>query len=262
MLTGRVLVNGIPATGGMKVTMLDYITLDGMVVRPLEERVLVAYHKPRGTTCTTRDVHADRTVYEDVQVFVHDRPVRLSYAGRLDRDSEGLLLFTNDGDLIERITRGKFKQEKEYLVAVKRMSDDRELLEDKIVALRNGVFLQELNRSTLPCEVTHLVGEPAERFISDMEHAVRQVRAEGDVPLRAPRGKKIDASDIIVLRFVLTQGLNRQIRRMCEAVGLKVMRLMRVRVMNIHLGDLKPGSWRFLTDEEEAELLALIEKKS
>ncbi|MBQ9512643.1 MAG: rRNA pseudouridine synthase [Lachnospiraceae bacterium] len=257
-MSGRVLLNGEVASGGAKVDYHDLVTVDGVPVRPMRERLLVAYNKPKGTTCTTRDVYADRTVYEDVQVYVNDRPIRLSYVGRLDRDSEGLLLFTNDGDLIERVSRGKFKQEKEYLVAVKRHADDAHPLEEQIMHLQNGVYLKELDRTTLPCEVEEYTGENAARFLTEVDRAVRQVRAGGDLPLRAPRGRKQAVGDVHVLRFVLTQGWNRQIRRMCDAVGLKVLRLQRVRVMNITLGNLKPGAWRYLTDEEAEELEELL----
>ncbi|MBQ9512779.1 MAG: rRNA pseudouridine synthase [Lachnospiraceae bacterium] len=259
LLSGRVRMNGEVVPSGAKVTWHDLVTVDGVPVRPMQSRILVAYNKPKGTTCTTRDVHADRTVYEDVQVFVNDRPIRLSYAGRLDRDSEGLILFTNDGDLIDKITRGKFKQEKEYLVAVAKHKDDNAPLQEKIAKLQGGVFLRELNLTTRPADVSELIGDAADAFMKEIGQEVRQVRVNDGVPLRAPKKKTDPTQDVHVLRIVLTQGLNRQIRRMCEVVGLKVLRLQRVRVMNVELNDLSPGAWRYLTEEETEGLLKLIE---
>ncbi|MCR5399932.1 MAG: pseudouridine synthase, partial [Lachnospiraceae bacterium] len=155
------------------------------------------------------DEHAEVTVKEAI-----DYPVPLHYAGRLDKDTEGLLLLTNDGDLIDALMRGINGHEKEYIVKVQgRITDD------ALDQLRSGIYLEELDVTTRPCKVERL----------------------GD--------KK--------LRIILTQGLNRQIKRMCNAVGLKVIALKRIRVANIRLGDLKPGQYRELNSKEIEQLYAL-----
>ena len=189
--SGRVNVNGIPLRGSLN-------------------KVVVAFYKPVGVTCTERDRHADRTLNEAFSF-----PVRLTYAGRLDRDSEGLLLMTNDGDLIDKMMRGANGHEKEYIVRVRsRISDA------AIEHFRRGVRLRELGVTTRPCRVERL----------------------GD----------------FTFRIVLTQGLNRQIRRMCRAEGNEVVKLKRVRVLNIELGAMKPGEQRIIRGEELEELCRMV----
>ena len=157
-------------------------------------------------TCTEKDPHAKRKIGD-----VFHYPVRVTYAGRLDKDSEGLLIMTNDGDLINRMMRGANGHEKEYIVKV-----DKELTQDFRTNMEQGIFLPELEQRTRPCKVM----------------------VEGKY----------------TFRIVLTQGLNRQIRRMCEVLGYQVMSLKRVRVVNVMLGNLKPGDYRELTVEERKVL--------
>lgn len=203
---GLVTVNGEMAEPGRKVTDNDQVAVRGKIVSSPNQKVVLAYYKPVGVTCTERDVHAEKTVVQALKY-----PVRLTYAGRLDRDSEGLLLMTNDGGLIDAMMRGSNGHEKEYIV-----KSDREWKEDALENMRRGVYLEELKKTTRPCRIEQI-------------------------------GPK-------TLRMILTQGLNRQIRRMCQAQGYKVTGLKRVRVMNIELGKLNPGEYREITDTERTAL--------
>ena len=200
--SGRVLVNGIVPSTGSQVCEKDTITVDGKVVQGREKRVVLAYYKPVGITCTERDPHAKKTIAQAVKY-----PIRVTYAGRLDQDSEGLLLLTNDGDLIQGMMRGANRHEKEYIVKT-----DREITEDFLKKMGQGIYLKELGQTTRPCTVEKI-------------------------------GK-------YTFRIVLTQGLNRQIRRMCEACGYRVKSLKRIRVMHVLLEDLKPGEYRELGQED------------
>lgn len=210
--SGRVNVNGIPAVRGMRVKGTDEVTVDGRPLAGALNKIVVAFYKPVGVTCTERDRHADRTLNEAFSF-----PVRLTYAGRLDRDSEGLLLMTNDGNLIDNMMRGANGHEKEYIVRVRSRISDADLEH-----FRKGVRLRELGVTTRPCKVERL----------------------GDY----------------TFRIILTQGLNRQIRRMCRAVGNEVRKLKRVRVLNIELGPMKPGGQRIITGEELQELYRMASK--
>ncbi len=203
---GRVFVNGTAATAGMRIRGTDEVTVDGKLLVGAQNKVVAAYYKPVGVTCTRSDRHADRTLEEAFSF-----PVRLTYAGRLDRDSEGLLLMTNDGKLIDAMMKGSAGHEKEYIVRVKSRISDADLEH-----FRKGVRLKELDVTTRPCKVERL----------------------GDY----------------TFRIILTQGLNRQIRRMCKAVGNEVKKLKRVRVLTIELGALKPGEQRIISGDELAEL--------
>ena len=200
--SGRVLVNGIVPSTGSQVCEKDTITVDGKVVQGREKRVVLAYYKPVGITCTERDPHAKKTIAQAVK-----HPIRVTYAGRLDQDSEGLLLLTNDGDLIQGMMRGANRHEKEYIVKT-----DKEVAESFLDQMGQGIFLKELGQTTRPCTVEKI-------------------------------GK-------YTFRIVLTQGLNRQIRRMCEACGYRVRSLKRIRVMHVLLEDLKPGEYRELGQED------------
>lgn len=208
---GRVLVNGATAAPGMKVSEGDTVTVDGKAIMPTASTVILAYNKPVGVTCTERDHHAKRTVLDEISY-----PVRVTYAGRLDRDSEGLLLLSNDGDIINALMKGSHGHSREYLVTI-----DTPVTDDLIEGLCRGVYLEELGVTTRPCT------------------AIKT----GDVEFR----------------ITLTQGLNRQIRRMCSALGANVTSLKRIRIENIFLGDLKPGEYRELTDAELAGLKGIIE---
>ncbi len=192
---GRVLVNGRPAATGQSVGDADEVTVSGKVVQTSKKTVVLAYNKPVGVTCTEKDPHADKKITDMIKY-----PVRVTYAGRLDKDSEGLLLLTNDGDLIQAMMRGSGHHEKEYVVKV-----DRELSEEALNKMTNGIYLKDLDITTKPC--------------------------------------KIEQTGKYTFRIILTQGLNRQVRRMCAACGYQVKSLKRIRVMHIVLGDLKPGEY-------------------
>ena len=206
---GRVTVNGQKAVSGMQVGGRDLVEVNGRPVKPVSSKVVLAYNKPVGVVCTEKDRHAERTIAEAVKY-----PIRLTYAGRLDKESDGLMLMTNDGELIQRMMRGANHHEKEYVVKV-----DREFTDDFLVKMSQGVYLKELDETTRPCL--------AERI-----------------------GK-------YTFRIVLTQGLNRQIRRMCGCFGYKVRSLTRIRVMNIELDGLKSGAYRELEGEELTTLYHL-----
>ena len=203
---GLVLVNGKQAPVGYQVTEQEEVKVRGNAVKSTQNKVVLAYNKPIGVTCTEKDRHAKKTIIEAMKY-----PVRVTYAGRLDRDSEGLMIMTNDGDLIEAMMRGANRHEKEYIVKV-----DKELTDDALKILRNGIYLPELKQETRPCVV-----------------------------------EKIGP---YTFSIILTQGLNRQIRRMCTVAGYQVKQLRRVRVMNIELGNLKSGTYRELTAEERTIL--------
>ena len=203
---GEVTVNGRIASPGMLVTGKEKVTARDRIIRPVQRRIVVAYYKPVGVTVTRSDPHAKVTI-EDVFRY----PAHLNYAGRLDRDSEGLLLMTNDGELINAMMRSANGHEKEYVVRTKGRISDEDLHQ-----MSKGVWLKDLGVRTKPCTIERL-GE-------------------------------------YTFRIVLTQGLNRQIRRMCRAKGHEVRTLKRVRVLNITLKGLKPGMQRELTLEEKEEL--------
>lgn len=207
---GKVQVNGVTASVGTQVEDSDVVMVNHKPVKRQEDKVVLAYFKPVGVTCTERDKNAEKTIIEALHY-----PVRVTYAGRLDKDSEGLMIMTNDGDLIEGMMRGANRHEKEYVVKV-----SKDITEEFLDSLRKGVYLKELNQTTRPCEVTRI-------------------------------GKN-------TFRIVLTQGLNRQIRRMCDTFGYQVHSLKRVRIMNIQLGDLKTGDYRVIQGRERDELYRAV----
>ena len=200
--SGKVTVNGEVASMGTKICCNDTIAVNGKLLRGKDEKVVFAYYKPVGVTCTERDKFADKKISDMVKF-----PVRVTYAGRLDKDSEGLLLLTNDGDLIEAMMRGSAGHEKEYVVKV-----NKEVTEGFLTQMRAGVFLEELNLTTRPC-----------------------------------RAEKIGK---FTFRIILTQGVNRQIRRMSKTLSYHVNAIKRVRVVNIELANLKPGEFRQIKNEE------------
>lgn len=207
---GKVLVNGKTAEMGMRVTENDMIICNGKKVSLEEELILLAFNKPEGIECTT-----DKRNKDNIIDYI-GYPKKITYIGRLDKNSCGLLLMTNDGDLANRIAKSVNHHEKEYIVRV-----NKKISEDFIRKMENGVKI--LDTITRKCVV-----------------------------------KRVDD---YTFRIVLTQGLNRQIRRMCEALSYKVVYLERVRVMNILLGNLKRGSYRNVTPKEMEELLKDIERK-
>ena len=203
---GVVTVDGIRAVQGMKVTGQEEIRVRGKKTADRDKKVVLAYYKPRGVVCTQRDAHAQKIVTEELNY-----PIRITYAGRLDKDSEGLLLMTNDGVLIDAMMRGVNRHEKEYIVKV-----TEEWTEEALMRMRQGIYLEELDTTTRPCEIERI-------------------------------GPK-------TIRMVLTQGLNRQIRRMCATQGYEVFSLKRTRVINIGIENLKPGEYRELTSDEMKSL--------
>lgn len=203
----RVMVNGKVATFSTKYREGDEISIDG---HRLEAKkfvpVFIAYHKPRGVICTTEMIPGNI-----IDAIGH--PEKIYPVGRLDKNSEGLILLTNVGELIDRIANAANEHEKEYVVTL-----NLPVRNAFLKAVREGVMLD--GEKTKPCRAS-------------LEPGTRRV-----------------------FRIVLTQGLNRQIRRMCGAAGYQVIKLQRVRVMNITLGQLKPGEWRGLTEAEREDLLA------
>lgn len=206
---GRVTVDGVVAVLGTQVEPGQTVQVDGQPLRARPQRIYLALHKPVGVECTT-----DPRVPGNIVEFV-GHPERIYPIGRLDKDSEGLILLTNDGDIVNTVLRAENAHEKEYVVAV-----DRPLTPEFLHGMANGVPI--LDTVTNPCRVTQV-------------------------------GRN-------TFRIVLTQGLNRQIRRMCEYFDYTVRRLQRVRIMHIELGDLPVGRWRPLTPGEIAELLPAKKK--
>ena len=213
---GRVTVDGVRAVPGMKVSEEQKICVGKKVIQGAEQKVVLAVNKPAGIVCT-----GDMKVKNNIIRFLH-YPVRVTYAGRLDKDSEGLLIMTNDGDLINGMMRARFSHEKEYKVTV-----NKEITPEFIEKMSRGVHIRDreknLDAVTRPCKV----------------------RKNGKY----------------TFSIILTQGLNRQIRRMCEALGYKVTTLKRIRIMNVELGNLKPGEVRELTERELKELYGTVKER-
>lgn len=199
----RVTINGVVAELGSQVQPGDKVCVDNKPIQLKPKHVYIALNKPVGITTTT-----EQHVQGNIIDFVN-HPLRIFPIGRLDKDSDGLILLTNDGDIVNRILRAENKHEKEYIVTV-----DKPITPAFLKGMAGGVRI--LGTKTLPCKIWK---------VSDR-----------------------------VFRIILTQGLNRQIRRMCTAFGYQVRRLQRTRIMNIHLGDLKIGQWRDLTKAELDEL--------
>jgi 23S rRNA pseudouridine2604 synthase len=205
---GRVTINGQLAELGSKVQPGDHVHVDGKLIeQPEEEYVYIALNKPVGITSTT-----ERHIAGNIVDFVN-HPLRIFHVGRLDKDSEGLILLTNDGDIVNEILRAENEHEKEYIVKV-----DMPVTESFLKKMSEGVEI--LDTKTLPA-----------------------------------KAEKISK---YTFRLTIKQGLNRQIRRMCQALGYEVKSLKRVRIMNIHLGSLEVGAWRDLTDNERNELFRAL----
>ena len=200
---GRVKINGRKAKIGDQVKPGDEVMVNGQRIRLARNNVYLALNKPVGITCTT-----EKNVKGNIVDLVN-HPLRVFNIGRLDKDSDGLILLTNDGDIVNEILRAENNHEKEYIVSV-----DKPITPEFVEKMSKGVRI--LGTKTLPCKVEQL---------SKYE-----------------------------FKIILTQGLNRQIRRMCEALGYEVYRLQRVRIMNIHLGNLPVGQWRDLTKKEKTRL--------
>ena len=207
----KILVDGVQATLGMQVTAEQEILVNGKKVEREEKKILLVFHKPRGVECTTSP-----KVKNNVISYI-GYPIRVYYVGRLDKDSEGLLLLTNEGELVNKIMRAGNCHEKEYVVTV-----DKPITREFIQKMKDGVPV--LGTVTRKCQVFQT-------------------------------GKR-------TFQIILTQGMNRQIRRMCEYLGYRVKRLKRVRVMNICLGDLPVGKYREATAEEMQVLREMIRDSS
>jgi 23S rRNA pseudouridine2604 synthase len=201
---GRVTCNGQRAALGTRVQGGDEIRVDGELIGAKKQQIYIALNKPIGITCTTES-HIDNNI---IDLIGHAE--RIFPIGRLDKDSEGLILLTNNGDIVNEILRSENNHEKEYIVTV-----DRPITDLSLNMMASGVKI--MGQLTKPCRVSRIDRES--------------------------------------FRMILTQGLNRQIRRMCSALGYKAQRLKRVRIMNIHLGSLASGQWRHLTERELAGLL-------
>ncbi|MCR5201911.1 MAG: pseudouridine synthase [Lachnospiraceae bacterium] len=210
---GRVLVNGELPEKGASVSEEDVITVDGKPVKLEKEEIVIAFNKPVGLVCTAGSKENGKRVRNVIDYINY--PKRIYPVGRLDKDSEGLLLLTNQGELTNRILKSRFGHEKEYYVETNKTITD-----DMIKRMSEGVKIYDEEKSidtvTKPCSITRA----------------------GDKSFR----------------IILKQGINRQIRRMCESEGLRVILLRRERVMNIELSDLKKGEYRPLTDKELLEL--------
>jgi 23S rRNA pseudouridine2604 synthase len=204
----RISINGVICEHGSQVEPGDVVLIDGKPIKAKPRPVYIALNKPVGITSTS-----ENQVQGNIVDFVN-HPQRIFPIGRLDKDSQGLILLTNDGDIVNKILRAEYGHEKEYIVTV-----DKPYNQAFIRGMSNGVEI--LGTVTKKCEVTR---------ISDR-----------------------------VFRIVLTQGLNRQIRRMCKAFGYKVVKLERIRIMNIKLDKLPIGQWRDLTDQERNELFAMLQ---
>ena len=209
---GQVMVNGVPAVMGQKIMPdSDVVEFNGKPVSNANKKpVLIAYNKPVGIVCT-----AEKREKNNIVDHIN-YPERIYPIGRLDKDSNGLILLTNQGDLVNKIMRAVNAHEKEYVVTV-----DKDITADFIKKMSAGVYLSELEVTTRKCQI-----------------------------------KKLAANKF---NIILTQGLNRQIRRMCQELGYKVKTLKRVRIMNINLGDLKEDTYRDVTSAELSQLKKMLE---
>lgn len=208
---GLVTIDGRRAVFGDQVQEGQEVCVKGKPVKPRSADVLLAFHKPRGVECTSQ-----KKVKNNIVDYIN-YPLRIYPVGRLDKDSQGLILMTNQGDIVNKIMRSGNAHEKEYVVRV-----NREITQEFLDHMAGGVPI--LDTVTRPCRVVKT-------------------------------GKK-------TFRIILTQGLNRQIRRMCQYLGYEVVTLKRLRIMNIELGDLKPGEYREVTKAEKQVLFAMIENSS
>ncbi len=204
---GLVSVNGQKAALGTKVTSADVIKVNGQLLKNKAEAVYLAFHKPVGITCTT-----DQKDKDNIIDFIN-YPKRIFPIGRLDKDSQGLIFLTNDGDIVNKILRAGNQHEKEYIVNVNKTITDS--------------FMQKMSRG-----------------VAILDSVTRKCFVE-----------KISKNSF---KIILVQGLNRQIRRMCEALGYEVTILKRIRVMNVTLTGIAPGKWRYLTDREKEILNQLV----
>ncbi|HEY8365158.1 MAG TPA: 23S rRNA pseudouridine(2604) synthase RluF [Haloplasmataceae bacterium] len=207
ILNQMVTINGKIAELGSIVNEEDIVKVNDIEIKPKKKHIYIALNKPVGIICTT-----DQNINNNIVDFVNYEE-RIFHIGRLDKDSEGLILLTNNGDIVNKILRAENNHEKEYLVTV-----DKSITTEFLENMAKGVRI--LGTITKPCKI-----------------------------------KKISER---VFNIILTQGLNRQIRRMCSVFNYKVLKLKRIRIMNIELGNLKTGEWRYLTNTELKELNKLL----
>ena len=213
--SGRVTVDGKMASPGTKVEPGQEVRIVKKVIKNHTEKIVLAVNKPAGIVCTE-----DKKEKKNIIRYLN-YPVRVTYAGRLDKDSEGLLIMTNDGDLINGMMRARYGHEKEYKVTVNQPITD--------------------------------------EFVYKMASGVRIIDREKKMDV-ITRPCKVEKIGKYTFTIILTQGLNRQIRRMCDALGYKVTRLVRVRIMNVKLGGLKTGAVRKLTEQELKELYEQVKE--
>lgn len=206
---GTVKIDGETAQVGAKVSPGQSVVVKGKEVVPAQKKILLAFYKPKGIVCT-----AEKREKNNIIDYIN-YPERIYYVGRLDKESEGLILLTNYGDIVNKMMRSANGHEKEYVVKV-----NKKLTDEFLTGMAGRVPLEEINAVTKPSKVTKV--------------------------------------DDYTFKIVLTQGLNRQIRRMCMYFGYRVVALKRIRVMNIKLGNLKRGEYRDVTEAELAELLRLL----
>ena len=208
---GKVMVNGVCAVMGQKVSSADEIVVDGKKVSTKQVKpVLIAVNKPAGIVCTTARFEGEKNIVDMVKY-----PTRIYPIGRLDKESEGLILMTNLGDLANEISKASNSHEKEYVDTV-----NNQVTESFLDKMRRGMHLEELNADTMPCVCTKTGNRE--------------------------------------FHIILKQGLNRQIRRMCAACGYRVETLKRIRIMNIHLGNIPQGNFRNVTDAEFDKLIKTL----
>ncbi len=207
---GKITINGIVATMGAKVSVNDTVAVNDKTVEKQDKEIIIAFHKPIGVVCTSSK--ADKNNIIDYIQY----PERIYPVGRLDKDSTGLILLTNNGQLMDDILRSRNGHEKEYIVTL-----DKPMNHEIVKAMEQGVPI--LDTITKPCKITKHKGK--------------------------------------TFHITITQGLNRQIRRMCEYFGFHVKKLKRIRIMNIHLGELPEGKWRHLNAEEVKILKKSLENK-
>ncbi|MCI5821835.1 MAG: pseudouridine synthase [Lachnospiraceae bacterium] len=206
---GQVRINGKIATMGQRVFPTDVVEYKEKEIFTKPKPVLLLFNKPKGIVCT-----AEKREKNNIVDYIH-YPTRLYPVGRLDKDSRGLILMTNQGDLVNKIMRGRYGHEKEYIVRV-----EKPVTSDFIEEMKKGVYLSELKVTTRPCQV-----EKLSKF---------------------------------TFRIILTQGLNRQIRRMCQEFGYHVRDLQRVRIMNLLVDGIKEGEYREIQPEEYEKLNQLL----
>jgi 23S rRNA pseudouridine2604 synthase len=204
---GRVSINGKPTRPGNRVFEKDIVRIDGEIIEQHSKRIIIAFNKPVGIVCTT-DRKESRNIIDCI-----DHPERLFPVGRLDMPSQGLILLTNDGDIVNKILRAGNNHEKEYIVSV-----------DKPIT---PAFLKKMSQG---------------------------------IQILGTRTKKCHVEKVndYTFNIILTQGLNRQIRRMCEALGYAVKTLRRIRIMKVTLGNLKSGHWRNLTRSEVQQINKMV----